>query len=321
MPAMIVAISPRPRSAHAVYHVPTMCGIVGLHLRDESLTPRLGELLTPMLEAMSLRGPDSAGIAIFDDPNESSEVRWSLRAAEGGSDWDSVGMRLGEELDTPVSVRPIAADAVLTLNTDPELVLKALAEWFPDVGIVSYGRAMEVFKDVGHPAEICERYGIAARSGYQGLGHTRMATESAVTTAHSHPFAAGSDLCLVHNGSFSNYATIRRRLTDAGVTFDTDNDTEVAARYLAYEIGEGSNLRTALESMMEALDGFYTLLVATESEFAVVRDAFACKPAVIAETDGYVAMTSEYHALATLPDIEKAHVFEPMPREIHVWTR
>ena len=100
---------------------------------------------------------------------------------------------------------------------------------------------MEVFKDVGHPGSVCSRYQIAARGGYQGLGHTRMATESAVTTAHSHPLAAGPDLCLAHNGSFSNYATVRRQLSDAGMAFDTDNDWNLA-RFLSQRIAEGDDL-------------------------------------------------------------------------------
>lgn len=297
-----------------------MCGIVGLHLRDEELYPQLGTLLAPMLTAMSLRGPDSAGIAIYED-TDSDGMRWSLRAPPAGTDWDEVAKRLSVELSADVAMRRTSKDAVLTISAEPELVAKIVTESFPGVGIVSFGKAIEVYKDVGEPAAICRRYGIAKRSGYQGLGHTRMATESAVTTEHSHPFAAGPDLCLVHNGSFSNYATVRRWLSGTGMTFDTDNDSEVAARYLAYEIAEGADLGGALRGLMDTLDGFYTLLVATESQFAVVRDASACKPAVIAETDQYVAMSSEYHALAELPGIESANVYEPMPRELHVWSR
>ncbi len=298
-----------------------MCGIVGLHLRDEVLHSRLGELLTPMLAAMSSRGPDSAGIGLYEDSLPEGMLRWSVCAPGPGYDWDALGEGLGSELGTTVQVRRVAGDAVLALDAEPELVEKSLAGSFPNIRVVSYGRAVEVYKDVGHPAAICDRYDIASRSGYQGLGHTRMATESAVATTHSHPFAAGADLCLVHNGSFSNYATVRRRLTDAGVTFVTDNDSEVAANYLAYETAHGADLGGALGQLMDTLDGFFTLLVATETEFAVVRDAFACKPAVIAETDAYVAMASEFHALAGLPGIEEADVFEPMPREIHVWSR
>jgi glutamate synthase domain-containing protein 1 len=186
---------------------------------------------------------------------------------------------------------------------------------------VSWGETLEVFKDVGSPRQICDRYGIPARSGYQAVGHTRMATESAVTTAHSHPFSPAPDLCLVHNGSFSNYFTVRRDLEAEGERFDTDNDSEVGARLISRRLAEGADLGEALETLMTTLDGFYTLLVSTRDQFAVVRDAAACKPAAIAETDDDVAMASEYRALAGLPGIEKAKVFEPMPEEIHLWSR
>lgn len=299
-----------------------MCGIVGLHCKNDDLVPRLGELLTPMLVQLTSRGPDSAGIAVYDDDLPAGLLRFSLRAPSGGIDWDALAAALEEELAVPVDVRTVAADAVFVIETDrPQRMVDALAASAPGVAVTSFGRSIEVYKDIGSPAAIAERYGIRTRAGYQGLGHTRMATESAVTTEHSHPFAAGSDLCLVHNGSFSNYATIRRRLADDGVSFDTDNDSEVAARYLSCQIEGGADLRLALKRMMGDLDGVYTLLVATADEFAVVRDSFALKPAVLAETDSYVAMASEYHALADLPDIEKADVFEPMPGEVHVWSR
>jgi len=180
---------------------------------------------------------------------------------------------------------------------------------------------MVVVKDVGAPAAICARYGIPGWVGYQGIGHTRMATESAVTTAHSHPFAPAADLALVHNGSFSNYATIRRRLARNGISCDTDNDSEVAARLIAVRMAEGADLEEGLRTVLKEMDGFFTLLVTTATQFAVVRDSFACKPAVIAETPDYVAMASEYHALAGLPGVTGARVFEPMPEEIHVWSR
>lgn len=299
-----------------------MCGIVGLHFKDESLVPRLGELLSPMLVAMTTRGPDSAGVAVYDDDVPAGLLRYSLRAPHEGFDWPALSARLEDGLETSIDTREISGDAVLVVEaSDPDRLLDGLRSAAPDVGVVSYGNAIEVFKDVGSPADIVGRYGIDSRSGYQGLGHTRMATESAVTTEHSHPFAAGSDLCLVHNGSFSNYASVRERLQADGVQFVTDNDSEVAARYLSCQIEKGADLRLAIKRMMGELDGIYTLLVATRDEFAVVRDSFALKPAVLAETEGYVAMASEYHALADLPGIEEAEVFEPMPGEIHVWSR
>ncbi|MPZ63159.1 MAG: glutamine amidotransferase [Propionibacteriales bacterium] len=229
-----------------------MCGIVGLHLKTPRLHDRLGELLSTMLEAMTTRGPDSAGIAVFDD-----------------------------------TARP----------------------------------TMRLFKDVGSPREICERYGVPRLSGHQGVGHTRMATESAVSTEHSHPFAPSDDLALVHNGTFSNYATVRRALLREGVEFATDNDSEVAARYIAQQRAGGADLDEALRMVLKTFDGFYTLVVVTEEQFAVVRDSFACKPMVIAETEDYAAVGSEYHALAGLPGIADAEVYEPGPEEVYTWSR
>ena len=291
-----------------------MCGIIGLHLRTPALESELGVLASQMLEAMTDRGPDSAGIAIYDD-SRPGITRYSLRSPATGYDWTGLGNLLDAE------VRLVGTDAVLSSGDDPDAFIPRLRSKAPELDLVSWGQSLEVFKDVGSPKEICERYGIRSRTGYQAIGHTRMATESAVTTQHSHPFSPAADLCFVHNGSFSNYFTVRRDLEGEGVRFETDNDTEVGARLVALEMARGSDLGDALRTLAKTMDGFYTLLVSTKDQFAVVRDAFACKPAVVAETPDYVAMSSEYRALAGLPDIEKAEVFEPMPEEIHTWTR
>ncbi len=267
-----------------------------------------------MLEAMTDRGPDSSGIAIYDSEGQ-GRIKYSLRAPAVGFDWAALGDRLSAE------VRQIGQDAVLVSADGSVDFLSALGAVAPDVTVVSWGEALEVFKDVGSPAEICDRYQIRFRSGYQAIGHTRMATESAVTTEHSHPFSPVADLCFVHNGSFSNYFSVRRDLEGEGVVFETDNDTEVGARLVALEMARGADLGDALAVLMKKMDGFYTLLVSTRDQFAVVRDPFSCKPAVVAETPQYVAMASEYRALAGLPGIEEADVFEPMPQEIHLWSR
>ena len=298
-----------------------MCGIVGLHLKNPGLAPRLGGLLTEMLEAMTTRGPDSAGIAVYAERGPEQELRYSLRSDEG-IDWDLLAKRIATETGSDVRAEPLGSDSAVFGSPAAEVsFLAAMRRIAPQVTVPGYGRSMVVVKDVGAPAAICARYGIPSWGGYQGIGHTRMATESAVTTAHSHPFAPAADLALVHNGSFSNYATIRRRLAREGVHCDTDNDSEVAARLIAARMAEGADLEGGLRTVLKEMDGFFTLLVTTRTQFAVVRDSFACKPAVIAETDDYVAMASEYHALAGLPGITDARVFEPMPEEIHVWTR
>jgi glutamate synthase domain-containing protein 1 len=168
--------------------------------------------------------------------------------------------------------------------------------------------------------DIAAEHGLEAMAGSQGLSHTRMATESAVTAGGSHPFSVADDLCLVHNGSFSNHATVRRSLKREGVVFDSDNDTEVGARYVASRLQQGDTLEEALVNLGQVLDGFYTLVVTTADSMAVVRDPIACKPAIIAETDDYVAMASEYRALAALPGIENARIFEPEPGKVYTWS-
>ena len=297
-----------------------MCGIVGLHLKNSRLEPRLGELLIPMVDALAVRGPDSAGYALYVADAPTGSLKYSLRAPHDNYEWDGVGKVLEARLRSRVEIRPKANDAVVVTPVGEPAFRAALAEEVPDVKIFGWGQTLEVYKDVGHPLEICDRYGLPTAAGYQGLGHTRMATESAVTTEHSHPFGVGEDLALVHNGSFSNHATIRRELIDRGHRFDTDNDTEVGARLIADTLAGGADLEVALKTVVARMDGFFTLLVATRTQFAVVRDAFACKPLVVAETEDYVAVGSEYCALAELPGIERARVFEPMPEEVHTWT-
>jgi len=303
-----------------------MCGIVGLHLKNPDLQPRLGELLTQMLEAMTTRGPDSAGIAVYADrdpapASQDQELRYSLRSDET-IDWDLLAKRIAAETGRDLRVEPLGSDSAVFVSPAAETsFLAAVRRVAPRVSVPGYGRSMVVVKDVGAPAAICARYGVPGWGGYQGIGHTRMATESAVTTAHSHPFAPAADLALVHNGSFSNYATVRGRLARQGIRCDTDNDSEVAARLVAARMAEGADLADGLRAVLKEMDGFFTLLVTTRTQFAVIRDSFACKPAVIAETPDYVAMASEYHALAGLPGITGARVFEPMPEEIHVWSR
>ena len=146
-----------------------------------------------------------------------------------------------------------------------------------------------------------------------------MATESAVSTGHAHPFAAGDDICLVHNGSLSNHNRLRQRLEAEGLIFQTDNDSEVAAKFIASRLRAGATLKDALEECVAALDGFYTLAVSTRDGFAVLRDPIACKPATMAETDDWVALASEYRALTDLPGIETATIWEPKPATVYSW--
>ena len=297
-----------------------MCGIVGLRLKNRDLHPVLGELVVPMLDVLASRGPDSTGAAIYGRDVPAGALKYSLCAPAEDYDWAGYVAALEAAPEAgPVELRRRGRDAVVVTRLKPERARPLLAGIDPAVRLFGFGAAIEVYKDVGPAAEVCARYGVSGMAGYQAIGHTRMATESAVTTEHSHPFAVATDLALVHNGSFSNYASIRRDLAADGIRCDTDNDSEVAARYIAREMASGADLADALRVTGKVFDGFFTLLAASAQSLAVMRDSFACKPMVVAETADYVAVASEYVALAHLPGVEQAEVFEPMPEEIYTW--
>lgn len=297
-----------------------MCGIVGLYLKNDKYQSRLGELFSPMMIAMTERGPDSAGFAIYGDAVDSG-IKFTLRHEDENYDWEKLAKDIEEALVTKVDWFKNSKVAIFKVKTDADFVENYLHENHPDVLIMSAGTSIEILKEVGLPERIVNMFNLDKMQGTHIIGHTRMATESAVTMAGSHPFSTGMDLCLVHNGSLSNHNRMRQELKRNGIHFDTENDTEVAAGFLTYRLQQGDSLHQALEHALKELDGFYTFTIGTKDGFAVVRDPIACKPAVIAETDDYVAMASEYQALTTLPGIEKAKVWEPEPSTIYAWER
>ena len=298
-----------------------MCGIVGLHLRSPDLYPRLGEMLSVMLGEMDGRGADSAGVAIYGDPRWSPEGSSSVSLLDVSDDANAVDVAMTQALGSSVTVTRLHETYVISGQVTADDLVAAARAVYPDAVVAGFGRDVTVLKGVGAPRELAKAWGLTSAQGWQGVGHTRMATESAVTPSGAHPYSVGPDQCLVHNGSFSNHATIRRDLRATGVEFDSENDTEVGARFLARELGAGRGIDDALTSLLETFDGFYTLLVSNADSFAVVRDAIACKPAVIAETDDWVAMGSEFRALAHLPGIEGARIWEPAPEVIYHWSR
>jgi methylamine---glutamate N-methyltransferase subunit A len=294
-----------------------MCGIVGLHLRNPGLHPLLGELLSGMLGEMQDRGADSAGVAVYGDPGWSpaGQAVVSLLAE------DVPSAAVERAVGVPVTSLRLGQTLLVRAETSAEKLLDAVRTAAPDALVAGFGADLAVLKDVGRPRDLVETWGLRGAQGWQGVGHTRMATESAVTPSGAHPYAVGPDQCLVHNGSFANHATIRRELRARGVVFDSENDTEVGARFVADRLAAGLDVEAALKELCVAFDGFYTLLVSNHDSFAVVRDAIACKPAVIAETDDWVAMASEYRALAHLPGVGRARIWEPEPEVVYAWTR
>ena len=296
-----------------------MCGIVGLFLKDKSLELKLGEMLTDMLVTMSDRGPDSAGIAIYKSPN-SSYKKITLQSSNPTKDFKNLKTSLDKLIHQGLEISIIDTHAIINFETKYlEQVKALLGDHFSFLKIMSIGDSIEIYKEVGPPETVANRFHLSKMVGSHGIGHTRMATESAVTTMGAHPFSTGTDQCLVHNGSLSNHNSLRRKLIKNGIKFETDNDTEVAAAYLTFKMNEGYNLGDALEVGLDELDGFYTFLVGTKSGFGVLRDPIACKPAVLAETDQYVAFGSEYRALVNLPNIDNAKVWEPEPATVYFW--
>jgi amidophosphoribosyltransferase len=287
--------------------------------KKEELRQSLGELVLPMFDCMAERGPDSAGLAVFAAAVEPPLRRFSLFSERHGYDWSGLAGSLETDLGCRADIvtRDNHAEVVAPLEVD------RLRQWLKQRGngvrVLSVGYSIEVFKDVGRPDEVARRYEFSALRGTHCVGHTRMATESQVSPAHAHPFTAGEDFCLVHNGSLSNPYSLRRLLEEENLEFETDNDSEAACRFLQWRMRKGDTIEQALGSAFEKIDGFYTFLIGTANQMVLVRDPFACKPAVVAETDQYVAISSEFRSLAHLPGVAEANIFEPLPEQIYVW--
>jgi glutamate synthase domain-containing protein 1 len=295
-----------------------MCGIVGLFIKNPELEPQLGRWLSVMLEEMTSRGPDSAGFALYGAP-ASNGLKATLRAPSAQRAGEVAG-QLRQQLQAVTTLRDTHVVVSVTENDLPALH-QALVTDCADLELVGLGQRMEIYKEVGLPSQISARFELASMAGTHAIGHTRMATESAVTTDGAHPFSTGQDQCLVHNGSLSNHNRLRDVLRRKGLTIETMNDTEVGAAYLSWCMREGMSLGEALQRCLTDLDGFYTFVVGTENGFGVLRDPIACKPAVMAETDDYVAFGSEYRALSALPGIADARLFEPEPATVYFWER
>jgi glutamate synthase domain-containing protein 1 len=298
-----------------------MCGIVGLFAKSSAVEDGLGVHVAAMLAQMSDRGPDSAGVAVYRDPAPPGSSKLTLWSGEQAPAWDA----LAGELQAAFGGRPEPAvranHAVLVVDADAAEAEAWVRARHPELRVMSAGRVIEIYKEVGRPERFVERFRLDELQGTHALAHTRMATESRVTTEGSHPFSTGLDLCLVHNGSLSNHNRLRAELRREGIEFQTENDTEVAAGYLAWRLREGASLEEALEGCLVDLDGFYTFAVGTADGFAVLRDPIACKPAVLAETDAWVAMASEWRAISVLPGAGEARMWEPSPGVVYSWER
>ena len=292
-----------------------MCGIVGIYLKSKRFEGSLGNMLSDMLINMGSRGPDSAGFAIYKE-DEEENFKYSL--CLNGADYE----KFKKEILNKITISKIEknSDHVIMKSKDhPSVVIKVLNKNFKEISIVGYGKSIEIFKQVGEPKDVVKKFNLQSFSGTHGIGHTRMATESAITTDGSHPYSTGEDECLVHNGSLSNHNNLRRKLKKGGINFNSENDTEVAAGYISKNLSNKKSLNDTLKDGLKDLDGFYTFITGTRKGFAVLKDEIACKPAVIAETADYVAIASEFQAMAHLPNVNNAKIFEPEPGVVYSW--
>ena len=293
-----------------------MCGIVGLYLKKKTLHNKLGFYLSGMLDNMSSRGPDSAGFAIYNNKESKKYYKYSLclnKTLSRGFEQDI------KKKFKDITVKKISDHIVVYTSATPKNFISYIQRNFSEISLVGYGRSIEIFKQVGNPKEIVKKFKLEKFSGSHAIGHTRMATESAITVDGSHPYSTGEDECLVHNGSLSNHNNLRRQLIKQGKNFDSLNDTEVAAGYISQKLSENKSMKKTLTECLTDLDGFYTFIAGTNKGFAVLRDEIACKPAVIAENNDYVAVASEFQAMAHLPYVNKSNIYEPKPGVVYTW--
>jgi len=290
-----------------------MCGIVGIYLKNEKLESSLGSLLSKMLINMGSRGPDSAGFAIY-KKEEKGKFKYSI--CLNNLIFDDFEKKINKYIEAKFEKN--SDHVIIKTQTKPKDMLSLLKNNFKEIALVGYGKSIEIFKQVGEPSDVVKKFKLEDYSGSHAIGHTRMATESAITTDGSHPYSTGEDECLVHNGSIIYHNNLRRKLKKSGVNFDSENDTEVAAGYISNNLSK-KNLRETLKDSLNELDGFYTFITGTKEGFAVLRDEIACKPAVIAETEDYVAIASEFQAMAHLPNVNNAKIFEPEPGIVYSW--
>mgnify|MGYP006091180269 CR=1 FL=1 len=294
-----------------------MCGIVGIYIKNKKLESKLGFYLSIMIDNMSSRGPDSAGFAIYNQEKNLKLYKYSL-CAENNQTLSNLKKNIKKKFNDS-KIKELADHIVISTITKPKDFNYYINNKYKDVSIVGFGKSIEIFKQVGNPKDVVRNFKLNNFKGSHGIGHTRMATESAITTNGSHPYSTGEDECLVHNGSLSNHNNLRRHLVKKGNKFDSDNDTEVAAGYISSKLSKKISLKDTLIESLKDLDGFYTFIAGTKNGFAILRDEIACKPAVIAETIDFVAIASEFQAMAHLPNVNNANIFEPKPGVVYAW--
>jgi glutamate synthase domain-containing protein 1 len=295
-----------------------MCGIIGFLDKSGDQQRPVGAVLLRMLQALSCRGPDSAGVALFGPLGE-----WRLRlSAPARYDRDTIRTTL-RELGAAVSREHPSGvyDALLHPGLDAVILEGRLQERLPGTEVICLGQRLDLFKQVGSPDQLEATYGISKLAGTHGIGHTRLSTESRVDLSHSQPFWAHGvpDLATVHNGHITNYHKLRRQYEQRGCRFFTENDSEVIGVYLRDRLAKGLSLADALRSSLDDFDGSFSYLAASGDCLAYVRDRYGFKPLVVAETPDFVAIATEEIALRQALGRDFV-AREPAPGTVAEWT-
>jgi methylamine---glutamate N-methyltransferase subunit A len=299
-----------------------VCGIAGFFYKDTASTGTLGRTLVDMCQEMYRRGTDSVGFALYGPRRDDGYVlRVQLDdGAQPGADEAVVAAT--RELVEVRDAKFTGPNVRLEVDSDAGGKLAdAIEKAVPSARVFSLGRSMEVIKDLGSAEDVDRVYQVSAMEGTHGIGHTRMATESQVDIAHSHPFWARPfpDIAVVHNGTITNYHKLRRLLENKGHHFATHNDSEVIAVYLADRLERGESLESALRASVSDLDGTFAYLVSTRNGIGLARDQFAMKPLLYAEDEELVVLASEEIAIRRVFKDPHLQPHELKAKEVRWW--
>ncbi|WP_022665867.1 amidophosphoribosyltransferase [Desulfospira joergensenii] len=304
-----------------------MCAIAGIlfkHDKNRKFKLTTGAALTEILDATLHRGPDSSGWALYRDPLEDLIRMRFFISVNGGARSDRERIRsvlAGQGVEI---VKEEVLGCTLGLQARFKGNLLELTHAIEkDLKPVSMGQRLDILKDVGQPRALAPDYQIRDFNGSHGIAHIRLATESGVHPDTAHPFwACGfSDIATVHNGQITNYWIMRRRLERHGMTFQTENDTELIAVYLAFQMSREATLEEALKASLEDLDGTFSYLVATKDAIGYAKDKLAAKPMVKYEDDEMIAISSEEVGINRLFPGKALETSEPAPLTYGLWSR
>ena len=302
-----------------------MCGIVGFLDKTQNSNAPVGKTVLTMLTALGVRGPDSAGVALYRPPeNGAFTLQIKLGELDGAAER---GTSIAEGVKAFGSVHDVKITAeylrlVIDLQGEAISLTQFIESLDEDIEVVSMGRELEIVKQVGTPQNLNATHSVSTFQGTHGLGHTRLSTESRVDLSHSQPFWAHNypDLAIVHNGHITNYHKLRRIYEQRGVRFYTENDSEVIGVYLADQLSQGLRFKEALDASLTDLDGSFSYLAATEDYIGFAKDPFAFKPLLFTETEDFVAVATEEIAIRSAFG-EGCEVREAQAKDVSVWQR